>query len=114
MSYKVTITWSPTTAQSAIEQLAETIGGRFDLEKSYVQTEMFKDTPYYSEAPDGTLGTGSSEEDENTMHKGVLLAFKQAVENNEHSIELTVENNLTYSSLLRRTCRRDERARIYC
>ena len=95
MSYKVTITWSPTTAQSAIEQLAETIGGRFDLEKSYVQTEMFKDTPYYSEAPDGTLGTGSSEADENTMHKGVLLAFKQAIENDEHSIVLTGIKRLT-------------------
>ena len=89
MSYKVKITWQPTTAQSAVEQLAETIGGRLEPEKSYVQTEMFKDTPYYSEAPDGTIGTGSSEEDENTMHKGVLLAFKAAIENGEHSIELT-------------------------
>lgn len=95
MAYKVTITWSPTTAQSAIEQLAETIGGRFDLEKSYVQKEVFKDTPYYSEAPDGTLGTGSSEADENTMHKGVLLAFKQAIENDEHSIVLTGIKRLT-------------------
>ena len=89
MTYKVTITWSPTTAQSAIEQLAETIGGRFDLEKSYVQKDVFKDTPYYSEAPDGTLGDTPVSDNENTMHKGVLLAFKQAIENDEHSILLT-------------------------
>ena len=88
MSYKVTIIWQPTTPEYEISKLAESIGGVLELEPSYVQSDTFKDTPYYSEAPDGELGTAPVDDSKDTMHKGVLLAFRTAIETGEHSIEL--------------------------
>lgn len=95
MQYKITISWQE-VSEPTLNTIAS-ICAAFKLTGGYAQSDEFKDTPYYSPYPNGTLGVDFSLEnyfEENTFHPGILLAIQKAVEADSHSIEITIRSQL--------------------
>ena len=95
MQYKITISWQEVSAP--VVQTVESIFAAFNLAPSYTQSDAFKNTAYENPYPNGTLGSDFSLEDyieSNTFHKGAMLIFQKAIEDDAHSITITIKSPL--------------------
>ena len=95
MQYKITVSW-----QEVSEPVVNTIASifaAFKLTGGYAQSDVFKDTPYYSPYPNETLGVDFDAKEfvaQNTFHPGIMLVIQKAIESDEHSITITIQSAL--------------------